>query len=192
MSSGLVKLACSRALPGRPGSARLDSETVQLTVAVAVAGSPGGIANWLVSITTTGAQSSPSCRNAARALACPVLWAAAAVSEIDACRAASLAAASTDPCAMVVRPAAMTSPSEAEQDGCQDHQLERGVAFVRAAAPRPCLPPARHGVNSSTGACTVSDTLTTSPGTKLGTWPVTVIEIVALVLPVVVARGSSR
>ena len=88
------------------------------------------MANWLVSITTTGAQSSPSWRSAARALDCPAVCAAAGVSEIDACRAASLAAASTDPWAIVVRPAAMTRPSRPSSTGARIDQLECGATEV--------------------------------------------------------------
>ena len=45
---------------------------------------------------------------------------------------------------------------------------------------------------TSAGACAVSDTFTTRPGTKLGTWPVTVMDTVDPLLPVAVALGSSR
>lgn len=120
MSSGLVKLAVRRAVPGSPGSARFASGTAQLTTAVTAAGLPTGTElNWLVSITTAGLQSRPSWPSAARALASPDAWAAAGVSEIDACRAASRAAASTEACATVVRPAAMTRLRRASRTGAR-------------------------------------------------------------------------
>src|SRR5215469_7818436 len=87
---------------------------------------------------------------------------------------------------------------QSEQDRGQDDQFERSVALIGTTRARAA--PARtgrdagtaHGRNSSAGACAVADTFTTRPGTKLGTWPLTVIDTVLLVLPSAVARGSSR
>jgi len=120
VSSGLVNLALRCAVPGNPGSARLANGTAQLTTAVTAAGNPTGTdVNWLVSMTTAGLQSSPSWRSAARALTSPAVCAAAGVSAIEACRAASRAAASTEPCATVVRPAAITRLSKPSKIGAR-------------------------------------------------------------------------
>ena len=170
---------------------------------------------------TTGLQCSPSARSAALTLDRAACWAAAGLSEIDACRAASLAAASTEPCATEVRPAAMTSPIRARMTGArmssssaalpssaagataQALQLSHGgdpslvarsAACVRRLvsrqlpAPGQLLAPRPPGstpdaVNRSTGAVTTSLTLITTPGTSVGTCPVTVILTVTAELP---------
>lgn len=59
---------------------------------------------------TIGWHCRPSARSAARAVDSAACLAAAGLTAIDACLAASLAAASTDPWAIEVLPAAITSP----------------------------------------------------------------------------------
>src|ERR1700689_3917347 len=114
-----------------PGTSRLDRETRQVTVARTLAGSPTGTPNPDTLTRTTGPQLRPSWPRAACALDMAAAWAAAGVSEIEACRAASWAAAATEPCATDVRPAAMTRPSRKRITGAR---MTSSSAALRAAA----------------------------------------------------------
>jgi len=110
-SSGEVKLEDSARLPGSPRSIRSDRLTVHETVNVTLAGSPTCVpkaASRLLGTMDDGWQSSPSPARSALALAWAAARAEAGVRATDACRAASRAAASTEPCAMAMRPAAIT------------------------------------------------------------------------------------
>jgi len=69
------------------------------------------------------------------ALASAAAWAAAGVREIDACRAASRAAASTDPCAIDVRPAAITKPSRNSTTGARTTSSSAALPRSRRGLP---------------------------------------------------------
>src|ERR1022692_18521 len=84
---------------------------------------------------TTGVQSMASWRSAFRALASAAACAAAGVREIEACRAASRAAASTDPCAMDVRPAAITRPNRNSTTGARITSSKAALPRSRAGKP---------------------------------------------------------
>lgn len=70
--------------PGSPGTKSPDRGTVQVTVALTLAGSPGRAAKPARFRLITGRHSSPSLRRAACALASAARCAWPAVSEIDA------------------------------------------------------------------------------------------------------------
>ena len=116
---GDVNVAVRVLLPGSPGTSRSESETVQVTVALTVAGWPTGIPNPDVSTVTTGRQSRPSWMSAVMALDSAAVCARPGVSEIEACLAASRAAADTEPCAIEVRPAATTNAISRKTTGAR-------------------------------------------------------------------------
>ena len=122
---------------------------------------------------------------------------------MDACRAASRAAASTEPWAIAIRPAAITMPISRTMTGARMTSSRAALPASPAApaaaplfaAPSPAPPVhgAGHGaVNLSTGPWATWLILIGTPGTRLGTWPVTVISMVVAVLPAGWPPGPSR
>src|SRR5260370_24377673 len=202
-SSGDVNVYLSSLLPGMPGTTRSDSGTRHKTVAVTVAGTPTPtVLNWVVSTCTTGLQFRPSRLSAARALDSAAACAAPGVREIDACRAAARAAASTDPWAIEVRPAAIIRPRRKRITGARTTsssaalpasrpQLRGEIGTVLPFCSGPGQRPPG-ATNFSAGARTTWLMLMATPGTNVGTWPLTLLWLVRAVLPWSVAAGPSR
>src|SRR6478735_1695110 len=105
-------------LPGTPGTDRSARLTSQVTVAVTWAAVPTGAANPVVSTDTAVlAQVSPWLASVELAAEDAATSASAWVREIDAERAALLAAASTAWCAMAILPAKLISATKSRNAG---------------------------------------------------------------------------
>ncbi len=191
-SSGLEKVAVIVCTPGSPGRNRSDSGTWQDTVAETWAGVPGARPKPLSVPPVSTSDALGHAVQPVRLQGLPRAGEPGLLGRLRIQRQRRLPGGV--PRRRVHRRLRDRRPAgrddegqQHEQHGREHDELERRAALVRGRMRAP--PPPGHGRNSSTGACTVSETRTVRPGTKLGTRPDTVTAtVVALLCRTVAGR----